>query len=520
MIKIRDRKAASLLLALPLVASLGCSEGDDATTNTANTGSSTTAGTSTTAVVAGSTNISDGSVSGAREGGSQTGAVQEDTLVASDFATTVTITYSGATASYSALPSGVSITQSGADIVVNSTLSGVNYVLRGSSANGSLKVYSDSKYMLTLNNLSLQNDGPALNLQSTKRAYIYLAPSSVNSLSDAATYGALTAGEGAKGTIFAEGKILFSGSGKLSVAGLQNHAIASDDYVRLSGGEIVVSSAVKDGIHANDAFYMDGGSYTASVTSDGIEVEKGHIVINAGTLNLTAGSDGITASYDTDSTIDPYVTLNGGSFTIKASEGIESKSTLTINGGSYTINTSDDGLNAAAAIYFNGGEMYVRSTGNDGVDSNGTLTITGGRIISLGASSPEAAFDSDRNQFKITGGTVLGLAGGSSIPTASVSTQHIVMLPSQGQVGQLLHIASAQGQEALTLQIPQSFATLLYSSAKLKPSTSYHIYSGGTVASGEAFGSWYYAGTYSGGRATGTSFSTSTRLTNLSGRTR
>ena len=55
---------------------------------------------------------------------------------------------------------------------------------------------------------------------------------------------------------------------------------------------------------------------------------------------------GIAATYDTDKTIDPYLTINGGNININSTggEGIESKSVLTINNGTITTKTTDDGL--------------------------------------------------------------------------------------------------------------------------------------------------------------------------------
>lgn len=121
----------------------------------------------------------------------------------------------------------------------------------------------------------------------------------------------------------------------------------------------------------------------------------------------------------------------------EGSEGIESKNVMTINGGDIAVYAYDDCLNASNNITINGGSVYCYSTGNDGVDSNGTLTITGGTVVASGTTSPEDGFDCDQNTFKITGGTVLGIGGGTSTPTANSCIQRSVIYGGSGSAGNI-----------------------------------------------------------------------------------
>lgn len=103
--------------------------------------------------------------------GSMTETVQaddDDFIENSSFSSVVTITYDGTTASVDNTVSGVTVSQqSGAHIVVKSTASGVEYVLKGSTTDGSLKVYSDKKFKLSLTGVSILNSaGAAINIQS------------------------------------------------------------------------------------------------------------------------------------------------------------------------------------------------------------------------------------------------------------------------------------------------------------------------------------------------------------------
>ncbi len=154
----------------------------------------------------------------------------------------------------------------------------INYVLRGSSNNGSLRLYSIKKCMVTLDNVSLASaTGSVINMQKIhddkKRMFLHLADGTTNTLCDAPVYTDTVPGEDDKGTIFSEGKIIFYGNGTLHVTGQHQHAIASDDYIRIhSGVTLVVDSAAKDGIHA-DCLNMTGGLVKIHARKDAIQVD-------------------------------------------------------------------------------------------------------------------------------------------------------------------------------------------------------------------------------------------------------
>ncbi|WP_276482818.1 carbohydrate-binding domain-containing protein [Paraflavitalea pollutisoli] len=456
--------------------------------------------------------------SGTAEGGTQTGYDAEDILANSTFGSIVTINFgSTVTISNPLSAAGVTIVQSGQDLTVTSTVAGVEYQLSGTTTNGSVKIYSDKKFKLTLNGVNITHaDGPAINIQSSKRAFVVINDNTTNSLTDGASYA--TSAEDQKATFFSEGQLVFSGHGSLDVKGNYKHGIASDDYIRVISGTITVTGAVTDGFHTNDAFIVDGGTLKVTAASDGIECEEGYVIVNDGNLTLNTGDDGIAASYEEeDASIDPYVTINGGTINVTstAGEGIESKSVLTINKGNITVKTADDGLNAGTAIYINGGNVYAYSTGNDAMDSNGIFTITGGKILAVGARAPEASIDCDARTLKITGGILVGIAGATSGPTASVSTVPSVILGS-GSANQVIHIEAADGTEALTFQAPIAYSTMIYASAKLKTGTSYRVYTGGSVTDGVSFNGLYMSGTYSKGSSS-TSFTTNTMVTQVGG---
>ena len=492
---------ASILLMMAVLSS--CSKNDN--TVTTPTGNSIAIDTTIT-------------TSSAPEGNTTTAANTDDLLANSTFSSTVTIGFSSSvTISNPLAAKGVVITQSNGDVVVNATATDVEYILSGTTTNGSVKIYSDKKFKLTLNGVNITNsDGAAINIQSSKRVFVVLNDNTTNSLTDGATY--VTSGtEDMKGTFFSEGQLVFSGNGTLTVKGNYKHAICCDQYIRMISGNITVTSAASDGIHTNDAFIADGGIATITSSDDGIQCEKAYIVINNGVFTLKSVNKGLSASYDTDATIDPYLTINGGVITINSStgEGINSKSAITINNGTITVKSINDGIHAGTFIYINGGTIYAYSSSNDGINSNGKITVTGGRSIAVGTSASEEGFDCDKNTFKITGGILIGIAGATSLPTASVSTQPSVMLGA-GTANQLINIQSSGGMEVLTFLIPRAYTTMLFSSPKLKVNQTYKVYTGGSVSAATNANGLYTTGTYTTGTQS-TTFTMSSTVTQVGG---
>ncbi|MFT4152342.1 hypothetical protein [Parafilimonas sp.] len=96
------------------------------------------------------------------------------------------------------------------------------------------------------------------------------------------------------------------------------------------------------------------------------------------------------------------------------------------------------------------------------------------------------------------------------------ATGSSTVVNSTGGGSEIVHIESADGTEALTFLAPVSYSTLLFSSSKLKSSTTYNVYIGGSVSSGTDFYGLYTSGTYTKGAA-GTTFTTTELLTQTGG---
>ncbi|MBI5590342.1 MAG: carbohydrate-binding domain-containing protein [Deltaproteobacteria bacterium] len=440
--------------------------------------------------------------------------------------------------------------------IVSTSASPVKYILSG-ILSGTLTVSSSNKYCLYLKNVTINaSSGPAIYLESESKAFIVTAPDTANTLTDAASSGTMKK----KGALHSQGSMIFSGDGQLNVTGNYKHGIYSNDYIRISGGELDVEVSVKDAIRSVNAFIFDDGHLTIRATgttiddeSKGVKVEglegergacKGYVIINGGHITITSVGKAITAGWDIDedsettSTLDdpsPYVEINNGVIVINTTgtpyeyikdgetvscspEGIEGKSYLTINSAYMVINTTDDALNAGNSITINGGYIYAASSTNDSIDSNGTLTITGGVIVAIGAEIPEGAFDCDRNTFQITGGTFVGIAGDTSIPTAGVCTQNSIIYNSLA-AGNTMSLKSADGTTVVfAYQIPRSYSTMLFSCPDIAMGAKYSIIIGGTATGDYDFYGLYFGNLNYTGGSTNTSFTVTSTVTNLKNR--
>lgn len=239
---------------------------------------------------------------------------------------------------------GVSVEVNGADVVVTATsgISDIDYVLSGSTTNGMFKIYSDKKLNLHLNNLQItNNDGPAINIQSSKRISVFLSDETNNYLTDGLNYSAPPSSEDQDAAFFSEGQLIFSGTGTLELNGLgiDKHALNSDDYIEIHDGNIVINCSEKDGINVNDGFFMTGGSINIFSDGDGIDGGEGIISISSGSITIINSAND-KAAIKSDSTI----MISGGNLNLTVegnqSKGIDSKKEIVITGGTININTS------------------------------------------------------------------------------------------------------------------------------------------------------------------------------------
>ena len=248
-----------------------------------------------------------------------------------------------------------------------------------------------------------------------------------------------------------DGIIIGGGVLNIDVSSTAGKGLSSDAFVQIDGGRTYILTSgggeydsddndvtACAGIKADTYFTMNGGTLGIKSTGNGgkgISADT-DININGGNIKvITTGTQYIYNNYDTSPKgikADNNVNISGGNVMVRTSggensEGIESKNIMTISGGEVLVSAYDDCLNASKHISISGGSVYAYSSSNDGIDSNGTLSISGGIVVCSGTTVPEEGIDCDSNTFTVTGGTIIGIGGASSTPTASVTTQPVII---------------------------------------------------------------------------------------------
>ena len=326
---------------------------------------------------------------------------EEDALENNSFTTEVSIDMSAPVAK---TENGVEITVNGGHITANhGSTKNICYVVSGTTSNGSFTVLGDKKYEVKLNGASITNpDSAALNLLSGKRAYIVLADGTTNTLTDGT-------GGSQKGALYCKGKLLFNGSGALSVTGRTNNAIHSADYIVFrKGNNIYANSTANHGIKANDGIFINGGIINVEVSAQaakGINCES-NIIINGGRTTVLTTGDGTYDTTDKEAKgaagikADSTFTINAGELWLKSTgsggKGINvdmdanfcgGNVYVVTEGGQYKSNndtSSPKGIKADGNINISGGTIWVRTSGynGEGIETKSTMNISGGQVAS------------------------------------------------------------------------------------------------------------------------------------------
>lgn len=279
---------------------------------------------------------------------------------------------------------GLSITtQAGhVSIVADSTVqTELNYVLSGTTDNGSFFMDGEYKARVELNSLTLTNPtGAAIDIANGKRIDVVLPTGTTTTLTD-----------GANGThdacLFVNGHAELKGGGTLNLTGNTKHAYASDEYTILkpSFGTLNVTSAVGDGMHVNQYLLVEAGTVNIAgtkgdcidvgITKDPLDELNGQAQINGGTLHLDVTSDD-TKGLKTDS----MLTISGGRIEANvAGNGAKGISTGTHFLLQKTATTSPDISMTVSGGIYKPGDALLESKCR-GIKVKGDFTFDGGNI--------------------------------------------------------------------------------------------------------------------------------------------
>lgn len=320
-------------------------------------------------------------------------ADDNDYVENSEFSRTVTITYNDGTATVETKASGIASTVDGAHVTINTTRKGVHYIISGTSANGSLKIYSERKFWLTMNGVNITNPhGAAINNQCGKSMYVELAAGTNNSLTDGLNY-IDVANEDQKGTLFSEGQIIFSGTGTLNVTANSRNGIASDDYIVFRPGSVInVTCVGKNCVKANDGISLRGSVLNLESSGMGGKAVncEANVEVRSGRLTAIASGQPLIEGADTTNVAalkcDSSFVVSGGEVNLKCTadggKGLNANGDVTIYGGNLTIESvgkklygSPKALKCDGVATIHGGTSYIYSANSKPIDAGKGLNI-------------------------------------------------------------------------------------------------------------------------------------------------
>ena len=361
-----------------------------------------------------------------------TSEVTEERAVNIVFSSSSNATVSGTDDELTATINGnnVTIVYTGTDVV--------QYNLSGSTSDGFLKIYSARKQKIVLNNVNITNPyGAAINVQGSLASpnsgkAVYVTVQGSNSLTDGSSYTNTPSNEDEKGVFFAEGQIILSGSGSLSITAKGKAGIASDDFVHvMASPTISVSSSAGHGIRANDYVQISDGSLNINVSADmkkGISCDS-LVLFDVGTttINITGGT-----AYDSDDSeykgsagikADVLFSMKDGALTITNSgtggKGINCDGAGTFEGGTINITCTGSNYGSSGGSGHWGGGSSTNSVSAKGIKCDGDITITGG-TINVSASNHEGI--ESKGVISISGGHVYSYSKDDAINAAGNMT--------------------------------------------------------------------------------------------------
>lgn len=386
--------------------------------------------------------------------------------------------------------SEVVITASEGKVSVMSTSStNITYCLSGTSNPGRFAIESAVTPTVMLNGVSLTNPtGKAMDLTCDNGVILQIADGTDNSLSDGSD-------SDKKAALMCNSDLVVQGNGTLNVTSFVKHPIKVKGICTINSGNFVITSDVDDvnGLSADSTLVINGGSFDITMNGDISKCIKcdDNMTINGGEFTLVAAGSTVLEVVNNQN-VPSYCTA------------IKCDNDININGGSLNITLPNSN---------HGGKYYVHSDANDGIDSNGTMFINGGFAVSNGSRAPEEGFDCDNNQFKVTGGTIVGTGGGTSTPTASVCTQPTLRINTMP--GYAIQVLNASGTAICTFQCPEyvgsgggwpgpgggnSSMVMLFTDPQLQQGQTYTVRYNGTIGGGTEWNGYYTGNvTYTGG---------------------
>lgn len=354
-----------------------------------------------------------------------------------EFVTTVTVTYSGNSATVTSTGDAVKDYITGADVALDLTDAGAAEIIAsGKSDDGQLKIYGNSAVKLTLSGLELTSaKSAAINVQNKSLMYLHLAEGTTNIICDAESQsdesyypeGVAATDEKRNGAIYCKGSAVVSGSGILSLTGKKKHGISIKSSLTVRPGVTLAINDVQDNCIKAEGITILGGYIWAKTSADAGKClsSDADVTVKGGLLKLYTSGGSIYEEDENDTSSPAGVKADGNIMiydgdilcvsTGEGGKGLNADGGITMNdgtvnvvtsGGKYIYNESLDldsspkGVKADGEITINGGVLNIqvtgRSDGSEGLESKSKITVNDGEVfvyayddaINVGGDSP------------------------------------------------------------------------------------------------------------------------------------
>lgn len=373
------------------------------------------------------------------------------------------------------------------------------YILDGTLTDGMVMVEAadTAKIQLVLNQVTLTSkDSAAIYVKSADKVFVTTKEGTENDLTNGGTYTAIDENN-IDAVIFSKSDLTLNGTGNLQITAGEGHGVVSKDDLVLTGGTYEIEAA-SHGLSGKDSVRIGGGTYTITSGKDGVhgsntdDASLGYVYVADGNLNIQAEDDGIHA--------DSATMITGGTVNVsKSYEGLEGLG-IEITGGEVHVVSSDDGLNAAggndssgmkgpendpfattegAYIQITGGTLTVDASG-DGIDSNGEIRVTGGETYVSGPTNDGNGILDYSGSAVITGGVFVGTgSSGMAQNFDQSSTQGVIMVTTTGtSAGEKVSLKNSDQKEIVSWEPDKEYSCVIISCPDIQEGETYTITTG------------------------------------------
>ena len=290
---------------------------------------------------------------------------------------------------------------------------------------------------IVFNGVNISNTTSSVfNGASGRKIVLTLVDGTTNTITDGTTYNYAEGEDEPDATLFVKQDLTINGNGTLNISSNYATALKAKDNLIILGGKLNIESVGK-AIKGTDSVTIENADITINVEDDGITTDGALVInsgtikmekvgegleavtidINGGAIDIVASDDGINArGLIDDSASDEEKEAYG--------EENQADTYFRITAGTVNVTAGGDGIDSNGQVYIEGGTLNVSGPASGpevALDYNGKATITGGTFISTGVQEMFESFDSSSTQNFINVFYSTAVSGGTEVKVTDKS---------------------------------------------------------------------------------------------------